>query len=122
MTDLAPHLDWHRLTDKRLPAALRPYDRIYQAVVDDTSYLEVFVGREPLAGPTKPLQWHLSIAFKSKRLLGNTGGRLPTWEEIHDARYKFIPDDVTMGMLLPPRAEYVNVHKTTMHLHEIVKP
>lgn len=46
-------------------------------------------------------------------------GRLPTWEEIHDARYDLVPDDVTMAMILPPAVEYVNLHPTTMHLHQI---
>jgi hypothetical protein len=55
-------------------------------------------------------KWHLSIS---------TPRRYPTWDEIADARYALVPDDVTMAMLLPPRAEYVNLHATTFHLHEL---
>lgn len=54
--------------------------------------------------------WHLSISHPT---------RYPTWDEIRDARYDLLPDDVTMAMLLPPRAEYVNIHENCFHLHEI---
>jgi hypothetical protein len=57
------------------------------------------------------LRWHLSISHPS---------RYPTWDEIRDARYALLPDDVTMAMLLPPQREYVNLHKNCFHLHEIV--
>ncbi|MDR6861940.1 hypothetical protein [Phycicoccus sp. 3266] len=56
--------------------------------------------------------WHLSVSHPK---------RYPTWDEIADARERFIPDDVTMAMLLPPKAEYVNLHETTMQLWQ-VKP
>ncbi len=54
--------------------------------------------------------WHLSISHKD---------RYPTFDEIRDARYKYIPDEVTMAMLFPPKAEYVNVHPNCFHLWEI---
>jgi hypothetical protein len=54
--------------------------------------------------------WHLSVSHSS---------RLPTWDEIADARYRFIPDRVHMAMMLPPRAEFVNVHPRTLHLWEL---
>jgi hypothetical protein len=54
--------------------------------------------------------WHLSISEPS---------RYPTWDEIADARYQLIPDDVTMAMLLPPPDEYVNVHNNCFHLWQI---
>jgi hypothetical protein len=56
------------------------------------------------------LRWHLSISCAN---------RYPTWDEIHDARYALIPDNVTMAMILPPKAEYVNLHPNCFHLHEI---
>lgn len=58
------------------------------------------------------LRWHMSISCAN---------RYPTWDEIRDARYALLPDDVTMAMLLPPRAEYVNVHPNCFHLHEIIE-
>jgi hypothetical protein len=54
--------------------------------------------------------WHLSISRPD---------RLPSWEEIRDARYALIPDEVTMAALLPPRAEYVNVHEFCMQLYQV---
>ena len=66
--------------------------------------VRVIVGQEPRVG------WHLSIS---------TPYRNPTWEEIRAARYSFIPDDVTAAMVLPPRAEYVNIHEFCFHLYQI---
>ena len=54
--------------------------------------------------------WHLSISHKD---------RYPTLDEIRDARYKYIPDEVTMAMLYPPKAEYVNLCNNCFHLWEI---
>lgn len=54
--------------------------------------------------------WHLSVSHPH---------RYPTWDEIASAREALTPDEVTMAMLLPPRAEYVNVHQTCLHLVEI---
>jgi hypothetical protein len=54
--------------------------------------------------------WHLSITHPR---------HLPSWEDVRDARYAFIPDDVTMALLLPPRSEYVNVHEFCLQMYEI---
>lgn len=54
--------------------------------------------------------WHLSISRPEK---------LPTWEEVRDARYALVPDEATMALLLPPQAEYVNVHSNCLQLYEI---
>jgi hypothetical protein len=54
--------------------------------------------------------WHLSIACS---------WRYPTWNEIAEARYRLLPGDITMALLLPPLEEYVNVHKNCFQLHEI---
>lgn len=54
--------------------------------------------------------WHLSISHAN---------RYPVWDEIKAARYELIPDHVTMCMILPPKAEYVNLQENTFHLHEI---
>ncbi len=56
-------------------------------------------------------RWHLSIAHES---------RYPSWDEIAEARYRIIPDDVTMGLLLPPKAEYVNIHRNCFQIVEVV--
>ncbi len=57
-----------------------------------------------------PQGWHLSIAHPT---------RYPTWDEIRDARYEFLDDNLYMAIILPPKNEYVNIHKNCYHLHEI---
>jgi hypothetical protein len=70
----------------------------------------VIVSIDPVGEPGPHLhRWHMSISCAD---------RLPTWEEIRTARYAFVPDGLTMAMLLPPRNRYVNVHEYTMHLYE----
>ena len=53
---------------------------------------------------------HVSIARED---------RYPSWDEIRDFRYEYLPDDMTFGILLPPKKEYVNVHPNCFHLWEI---
>ena len=54
--------------------------------------------------------WHLSISHPT---------RYPVWDEIRDARYDLVPDGCTMGMLLPPKAQYVSLHPNCFHLHQV---
>lgn len=65
----------------------------------------------------EPGGWHLSISHTSagKRL----ASRYPSWDEIADARYTLLPLDITVVMFLPPPEEYVALHATTFHLHEL---
>jgi len=67
-----------------------------------SSHLRVLVAQDPL--------WHLSISHPH---------RYPDWSEIHAARYQLVPDEVTMAMILPPKASYINVHPNCFHLHEL---
>ena len=111
-------LDWKECQPVRMPYGAMM--RVFQARVSD-GHLNVLVGKEPAP---EGHAWHLSISHRSSSVLSAMGGpmpgnRLPTWEEIKDARYRFCPDEVFMAMILPPEAQYVNVHPTTMHLHEI---
>lgn len=64
-----------------------------------------------LSGPKEreSIGWHFSISCTHRN---------PTWEEQRDARYALIPDDVYMVQILPPRCEYVNLHKHCFHWHE----
>lgn len=54
--------------------------------------------------------WHLSISKPSK---------LPSWEEVRDARYALVPDETTMALLLPSQSEYVNLHEFCLQMYEI---
>jgi hypothetical protein len=66
----------------------------------------------------EPHGWHMSISFVDHR---GELSRYPRWDEIADARYKLLPEDITMAMLLPPPENYVAVHDTTFHLHELAE-
>lgn len=72
--------------------------------------LNVILADESTREYKETKRWHLSISHPM---------RYPKWDEITDARYTLVPDHVTMAMILPPRAEYVNIHKNCFHLHEI---
>lgn len=101
---------WRKIPVPDLLKRESPHMRAWQREVHD-GHLSVFAGTEADG-------FHLSI---SHRLSDGTArpGRYPTWDEIHDARYRFCPLDVTMAMLLPPQNEYVNHHPTTFHLWEL---
>lgn len=110
--------DWREITP---PQMMGRGVRCFQRIVDD-GHLSVLLAREA-HGPGDELRWHLSISHRSN-VLGDARdvplpGRLPNWDEIKDARYRFCPDQVYMAMILPPRSEYVNLHPTVMHLYEI---
>lgn len=82
----------------------------------DVGHLNVVVGQSRQCG------WHLSISHRldvADAQGRQAPGRLPTWDEIREARYRFCPDDVTMAMVLPPTAEYVNIYETGLHLWQI---
>jgi len=70
--------------------------------------LTVCVGEEPTG-------WHLSISFKDHK---GRNSRYPRWDEIIEARERFLPDDVEFAMFLPKSEDYVALHATTFHLHE----
>jgi len=90
---------WSRV---RIP--LEGAERLHIAWGSKLELLSVIVAWDPGTG------WHLSISHPE---------RSPTWNEIRDARYELLPDACTMGLLLPPRAEYVNLHPHCFHLHQV---
>jgi len=97
-------------------SAGEPGMRGYQRQVAD-GHLTVFVAQAVWPGWDGP-QWHLSISHRTSTHPPRPG-RYPEWDEITDARYRFVPDGVTMAMLLPPRAEYVNAHDTCFQLWQV---
>ena len=54
--------------------------------------------------------WHLSLSHPS---------RLPVWDEIKNIRYKYLPNELTFSILLPPKEEYVNLDPNCFHLWQI---
>lgn len=78
------------------------------------SYLRIYSLGECSVIVTKEFgTWHLSVAHPR---------RYPTWDEIAEARYRVVPDAVTMALVLPPRAEYVNLHENCFQLTEVAGP
>lgn len=112
---------WTRVQPPALMRLAYPGNRAWQRDVPD-GHLSVFVGREmtDLANGDRLPLWHLSISHRTNDDTPEPG-RYPTWDEIREARERFVPDEVTVAMLLPPKAEYVNVHATTFHLWEITQ-
>lgn len=100
MADRTPRqspIEWERMpTPSFLGEA-----KVYESFPDGD--LRCIVGKE--GG-----RWHLSMSHRS---------RYPSWDEMADARYRFIPNRAQMAMLAPPREEFVNVHDTTLHLWEV---
>ena len=112
---------WHRVpVDPQTLAWARttgePGIRCHQRDVDD-GHLTVLVAKCTDPSFDAP-RWHLSISHRTNAHPPQPG-RLPTWEEIAEARYRFVPDEAQMALFLPPRAEYVNVHETTMQMWEV---
>ena len=72
------------------------------------AWMETYTGMSLLAG-IEDGKWHMSIAHPK---------RYPNWDEIHEARYFSVPNDVFMVMHLPPKEVYVNIHKNCFQLWE----
>jgi hypothetical protein len=110
---------WRRVQPPDIMRDLYPGTRAWQREVHD-GHLSVFAGREPIDLPNgdRQLLWHLSISHRTCTD-PPAPGRYPTWDEIRQAREEFVPDEVTVAMLLPPKAEYINEHPTTFHLWQV---
>lgn len=67
----------------------------------------IIITREPIDGV--PV-WHLSIS---------TPNASPSYKEIKQARYHYLPDNLDMAQIFPPKAEFVNLHPFCHHLWEI---
>lgn len=63
-----------------------------------------------LVGWSPEFGWHISISHPE---------RYPTWDEVAKVRYELVPDEVVMGMILPSKADYINIHNFCFHLHEL---
>ena len=54
-------------------------------------------------------KWHLSAS--ANHTLG--------YYEIKELRYKFMPNDMEVAQIFPPREEFVNLHENCFHLWEL---
>lgn len=107
---------WVRVDPGPVMKASFPGTRAWQRDVAD-GHLMVLAGLEPDPAYSRPL-WHLSISHRTSTHPPRPG-RYPDWDEITEARYRFIPDEIRVAMLLPPRAEYLSLHDTCFHLWEL---
>lgn len=53
--------------------------------------------------------WHLSVA--AKHTLG--------YYELKEIRYKFMPNNMQVAQIFPPREDFVNLHEFCFHLYEL---
>jgi hypothetical protein len=98
-----------------LPLSERPPSPWHQArfINAENTYLRVYsLGECSVLVTRERGKWHLSIANPD---------RDPTWGEIAEARCRLLPGDITAAMLLPPLAEYVNVHDRCFQVVEVVE-
>lgn len=54
--------------------------------------------------------WHLSISHPK---------RLPTYDELKEARYNYMPELHYVAQIFPPKNEFVNLHPYCLHLWEL---
>jgi hypothetical protein len=56
--------------------------------------------------------WHISISHPYRYL---------TWYEIYTAWYDLVPDAASINgaIILPRKSEYVNIHSTCFHVHQL---
>ena len=53
---------------------------------------------------------HLSISHKD---------RLPTYEEMKEARYQLMSQNINVAQIFPPKENFINVHDYCLHLWEL---
>lgn len=56
--------------------------------------------------------WHLSIS---------TPTASPSYTEIKAARYMYLPDNIHVAQIFPPKEDFVNFHPYCHHLYQIPK-
>lgn len=100
--------DWHMS-----PELARVASTI-QEMMPETTYARGYQRGDVRVMVTKDAgRWHLSASCAY---------RYPTYDEIADARYDLLADNLEMVMVLPPAANYVNSHPYTFHLWEMHDP
>lgn len=102
-------ISWHRMTVPDFLLLQEPSVAGWQAPRPD-GVLRVLVAKEGEAG------WHISMSHVNRN---GDPGRYPTWDELADAKERFTPDDVAMGMVCPRKTDYVNMHDTCLHLWQL---
>jgi len=91
---------------------LDSFIKIHEEISDPTPfYLKTYQLGDCNIIVTKELGLlHLSINHKS---------RYPTWHEICQARYRLLPADRTIAMILPPKEAYINYNSNVFQMVEL---
>lgn len=55
--------------------------------------------------------WHLSISKENE---------IPSYEEVKEARYKYLSNDIVVAEIFPPKEEFVNLHPYCRHLWQLL--
>ncbi len=81
----------------------------------DTRYFRMGKAKILVSPPTPRTGWHISISRED---------HYPDWDEVVAAWYSLVPDAAEREgmMLLPPLADYINVHEFCFQVHEVLKP
>lgn len=69
-----------------------------------------YMGRSTVLVSIDNGKWHLSISNRDCQ---------PSYKEIKRARYKYLPNNIVMAQIFPPKEEFVNLHEYCHHLWEI---
>ena len=110
ITNQPPDHKRRRVKPIEIPAPQSLQDRLIIAGVN--SYLRVYVVGECNVIVTREQgAYHMSVTHPKHQ---------PTWAEIADAWYACVPGAAarTGVIVLPPEAEYVNIHSRCHHVHE----
>jgi hypothetical protein len=110
MSDWIRHKDWEGCEN-------------WTKQLDDNSELMILFAKEPHASREGKF-WHLSISCRSTKLKNVGGGalgkRIPTFEEVKEARYKFLPFDINVAMMFPPKEHWITLpNSVVLHLWEV---
>jgi len=99
---------------KPLPLALKklPIKFVAERIEDEYGIYETgfyqYKGKNIFINKEDAL-WHLSCA--SKHPIG--------YYELKEVRYKFMPNNMQVAQIFPPREEFVNIHESCHHLYEL---
>jgi hypothetical protein len=101
----ADQLPWREVPPERLGGKT-----LEMLLNERNGYLRVYaLGECSVIVTREDDRWHMSIAHPR---------RYPTWDEVATARYRAIPANTWMAMMLPPPERYVNVHSNCFQLVE----
>lgn len=98
---------YKRPNPPQFPIQLRDEIRRDEYGVYSTGFFE-YKGKAIVVNNEEGL-WHLSVS--ANHTLG--------YYELKEIRYKFMPNNMHVAQIFPPREEFVNVHPNCFHLLEL---